>query len=379
MPSIIICPSYLATTRYLYGRYTNWTSIAERCEREQSAPNVNYDPSFAGHDPAEHLFIEAMFPIEEFFADCAFNKQVIQCSEMFEFVTIPGGSCYKIRDLPDFKMAEPRGDDGFSLLINLHQEYAQIPITNSGGVYIMAYEPGTGTPSYHYNVIYARPGQNQFIGLEKHVRKLLPKPYNPVDCEMDEKYSEGKCLNDCLYREYWGYRDCTGERIEDSTCTVCDLVMRVRSQIKCNCPIACKKIEYKMTNLGNFKFPSTTSFDNYWNWFYPNTSSSWGPYILKENILDVQIYYKTLEVTEVTQTPTLTWFQVLSDLGGALGLCLGASVVTAFEFAEFFCEVVVGWVKKIRKARVGESADAKESTEEQGCGNEERLNQVSPF
>ena len=91
------------------------------------------------------------------------------------------------------------------------------------------------------------------------------------------------------------------------------------------------------------------------------------------------MYYRTLEVTEVTQNPALTWWQVLSDLGGALGLCLGASVVTAFEFAEFFCVVVVGWVKKIRKARVGESADAKESTEEQGCGNEERLNQVSPF
>ena len=57
---------------------------------------------------------------------------------------------------------------------------------------------------------------------------------------------------------------------------------------------------------------------------------------MQDNLLAVNIYYKTLEVTEVKQNPSLTWFQVLSDLGGALGLCLGASIVTAFEFIEFF-------------------------------------------
>ena len=61
------------------------------------------------------------------------------------------------------------------------------------------------------------------------------------------------------------------------------------------------------------------------------------------------MYYKTLDVTEVTQSPTLTWWQVLSDLGGALGLCLGASEVSAFEFTEFFCDVPVELSEKVAK------------------------------
>ena len=109
MPSIVFCPSYLSTTHWWeFERYAaDWTSITERCEREQSLPNVNYDSNFPGHDAAEHIFIQSMFPIDEFFAYCAFNWLQIQCSEMIEFVTIPGGVCYKIRDLSDFKMIEP--------------------------------------------------------------------------------------------------------------------------------------------------------------------------------------------------------------------------------------------------------------------------------
>ena len=86
-----------------------------------------------------------------------------------------------------------------------------------------------------------------------------------------------------------------------------------------------------------------------------------------------------MEVTEVTQIPTLTWWQVLSDLGGALGLCLGASVVTAFEFGEFFCDVIVSWVKKIRKpAGVEENSDTVECGNREGCASDIRMNQVLP-
>ena len=49
----------------------------------------------------------------------------------------------------------------------------------------------------------------------------------------------------------------------------------------------------------------------------------------------MDIYYKQLSIEEVRQQPTFEFLSLLSEVGGFLGLLLGASVLTVCEVIDF--------------------------------------------
>ena len=53
------------------------------------------------------------------------------------------------------------------------------------------------------------------------------------------------------------------------------------------------------------------------------------------NSLVLQIYFSSLQYIEMTSKPSYTIMALLSDLGGALGLLLGATLFTVYEVLEF--------------------------------------------
>ncbi|KAK2160380.1 hypothetical protein NP493_1651g00024 [Ridgeia piscesae] len=54
------------------------------------------------------------------------------------------------------------------------------------------------------------------------------------------------------------------------------------------------------------------------------------------NFLELNIYLRDLRVQEYEQLETYTVIVLLSDIGGSLGLLIGASVITLFEAADAF-------------------------------------------
>ena len=55
----------------------------------------------------------------------------------------------------------------------------------------------------------------------------------------------------------------------------------------------------------------------------------------RNNFLNVDIYYKELSVEEIQQQPAFQFLSLLSEIGGFLGLLLGASVLTVCEVVDF--------------------------------------------
>ena len=55
----------------------------------------------------------------------------------------------------------------------------------------------------------------------------------------------------------------------------------------------------------------------------------------RQNFLNVDIYYKELSVEEIRQQPAFQFLSLLSEIGGFLGLLLGASVLTVCEVVDF--------------------------------------------
>ena len=60
----------------------------------------------------------------------------------------------------------------------------------------------------------------------------------------------------------------------------------------------------------------------------------------------LNVYYNRMVTTVSKETAAITGWQVISDLGGSLGLCLGASLCTVVEFLEFFSMLFVACVQK---------------------------------
>ena len=55
----------------------------------------------------------------------------------------------------------------------------------------------------------------------------------------------------------------------------------------------------------------------------------------RDNFLQVDIFYKQLRYERVIQRPSFEMLSLLSDIGGFLGLLLGASVLTVVELLDY--------------------------------------------
>ena len=58
-------------------------------------------------------------------------------------------------------------------------------------------------------------------------------------------------------------------------------------------------------------------------------------FYFRENFLQLDIYYNQLSIEEVVQQPAFEFLSLLSEIGGFLGLLLGASVLTLCEVFDF--------------------------------------------
>ena len=56
------------------------------------------------------------------------------------------------------------------------------------------------------------------------------------------------------------------------------------------------------------------------------------------------IYYPNFFLTNVTAVEAYTFFSLLSDVGGALSLLLGATLLTVYETAEFLVLIIANYL-----------------------------------
>ena len=61
--------------------------------------------------------------------------------------------------------------------------------------------------------------------------------------------------------------------------------------------------------------------------------------LVQNNLMQVSIYYGSLDVDHVAETPEYTFLTFLSSLGGAVSLYLGISFIQVFEVVEFMIKL----------------------------------------
>ena len=95
----------------------------------------------------------------------------------------------------------------------------------------------------------------------------------------------------------------------------------------CNCRQSCKEITY--TTSVSAAPASEFTLD------YVARTSNRSKDFFRKNLAMLSIYFEDISIYTITQQEAYNSFALMSDIGGALSLILGATVLSILEFLHF--------------------------------------------
>lgn len=227
-----------------------------------------------------------------------------------------------------------------------------------------------------------KPGSLVQIGIRKSIIKNLPQPYSScIDLTgYTSEIYEFFIRNGKIYRQRDCHQLCLQKLINEAcNCSMliylefqdvqeCNSLLAIRCALnviltfsnllyeKCAeyCPLECETLRYKIsyTTAG---YPSDFGIDNFRNMpvfrkYDPNRTLT--NQQIRETILSVNIYFDELEYSLIEHYPSQTLGDLISSIGGTLGLFLGISILSFVEMLEILIDLVyllIGSCYKNRK------------------------------
>ena len=164
------------------------------------------------------------------------------------------------------------------------------------------------------------------INIKKEVELKLEEPYNRCQNISDITYRQTNCLAQCRNRNFSSRYNCTLRNFYS-----------VLGYSFCNEGVS-KSLEFN--TICEEQCPkecSTTKFDVLLN--NPDIGSN------LNDTVEFHIWYLDLSYTEIRQTPKMSGYSLLNEIGGALGLFVGITFLSLFEFLEFLVEIFLIFYK----------------------------------
>ena len=302
--------------------------------------------------------------LSEFIPLCTYLGKPCDMEHDFTLSTLSFGACYTFNGyskMPPSKTYGTGSSQGLQLLLNINQsEYTASAFLDAGAkVYIhVSSEPAP----IRDNGMAVPPGRVAFIGLRKET--VANEAGVGCNAEYDNSrfnflgnnfsYSSAACLVDCQLTAIAEHCGCyyaansfppsNSSYANVRNCTFSDVccIQAVLSSVNCTCPTSC---------VTDFYYPSTSYSSmpaEYVEYFDYDTS------YLEKNYVEVLVYFETNIVKTETTTFSYGFVALLSDIGGQLGLFIGISVITIFEFCMWLldecldrlCCFRISWKKK---------------------------------
>ncbi|XP_033994131.1 acid-sensing ion channel 1C isoform X1 [Trematomus bernacchii] len=192
------------------------------------------------------------------------------------------------------------------------------------------------------------PGFQTFVSCQQQLLQYLPPPWGdckstPIDSEFFSTYSITACRIDCETRyllENCNCRMvhmpgtstvCTPEQYKDCADPALDFLVE-KDNDYCVCETPCNMTRYGK-ELSMVKIPSKASA-KYLAKKFNKTEQYIG-----ENILVMDIFFEALNYEKIEQKKAYEIAGLLGDIGGQMGLFIGASVLTILEIFDYLYEV----------------------------------------
>jgi len=219
-----------------------------------------------------------------------------------------------------------------------------------------------GTPHHlidHRNTIYLEPGSLANIDVEEVETHRLPPPFKPncgtqpLEVLQDYPYSAAICETDCYLKKALEHCNCVPDQFEEHAgphriCDAIDMpcVFKASQETHCHgCPVKCHAVHYIVSStrlsIGNDALSSSLKDVH----GFENMTQTEIVAYTKQYIVGFRIGFKSLERTVRNYVEAMAWFDRFSLLGGTIGLLMGLSVTTCFEFFFFLVDYIIIYVK----------------------------------
>ncbi|XP_070552785.1 acid-sensing ion channel 1C-like [Ptychodera flava] len=273
----------------------------------------------------------------------AFWKGVTMTKDVFKTILTDFGVCYAFNTGEDGHQLRKVYGTGKSfglqmILLTQISEY-NIGQESGAGFQLMLYSQGD-VPLVADLGFALSPGEHVKIGIEITNITNLPPPHGICQDKpllYHSKYTRNSCRIECMTEFVVQICGCRLFYMPGNA-TVCNieqwyycgrptLLEFSNHTSQCDCPVPCSRVIYK-PNLSHAQVIYPTLAE-YW----ANKTGTDVDTLLNEASV-VDIFFQELTVHEVTQRRAYDFFSLLCDIGGALGLWLGGSVLTVIEILD---------------------------------------------
>ena len=310
------------------------------------------------------------------------------------------GTCLRFYSETHWKQMNPGTEHGLELVLNINESnYANV-FNHGYGVLISIGELFVTYSDLYSKGIAAPPGVLTKINMRVTKTTRLPHPY-PDNCveNTDVKELQGFHSRFTLSRIYSldFCRFLAMVRAQMTTCGVVDpqyaflikmyvveeksnvsyalrgnssererimnCVKRVAgTNIKSNCRRPCVSYEYDYT-VSHLRWPSVEEAEKRLETLKKSNSQArnWTLEDIYKNLLKVKIYFSEFDIDEIKQKPAYTWEMVPSDLGGLIGLYIGASVYSGLEVLSFLLSLAYYFYQTVLRRTSVKSKDSENS------------------
>ena len=294
------------------------------------------------------------------FLRCVFDSRVINCSDYISTVFTNLGSCHTFHSRDVAKRHGPFVDAYanrlFGIILTLDanpDDYLYTSFMSSG--FAVLINDLDVFPVTDGKSIFVGPGQSIDIALEKEIHTKLPPPFSKENCvdDVDSEevyfkgfpYSSKSCYFLCGMNNYFdrcgcflqsdnSSRECTGS--DFLQCVLGEGVFDAFKECAARCKRTCTTVKYIPT-ISTSAYPNPVAVEVARRLNFPAQNES----AIRRRMLELSLHFATLDETRVTQHPRYEPFEIFSNFGGMLGLCLGVSLISVLELCEFLLRLLL--------------------------------------
>ncbi|XP_006813344.1 epithelial sodium channel subunit alpha-like [Saccoglossus kowalevskii] len=370
---------------------TSGDQSGQESKNDPPHPDGDNGPSAGNRDMIRITEILTALPTSEritlghqadmFIVNCTWQGEQCYASNFTTFSNSMYGNCFTINGPsgyidPYWTTSFSGPIYGLSLQLFIEQDEYIKGYTAIAGARIVIHDQDK-MPFPEDNGFTIAPGAATSIGIRKVLISREPDPYS--DCveegdsdytniymdSYDVGYSVQACMKACYQSEvinncgcadplypfpYGVYEAC---KTSNSTQMYCKALVEYdysTDGLECDCPQACSDVGFT-TETSSAMWPANSYKETLLNYLKGSNKKleslvgddlKNGTNSVSENLLRVDIYYQELNYEVIEQEPAYLFSDLGSDFGGLIGLWIGVSILTCFEFLELifdFCHV----------------------------------------
>jgi len=169
-------------------------------------------------------------------------------------------------------------------------------------------------------------GYETYVVLRKTYQRALGPPYS--DCNQTDDYRDVNCIDDCLNEKMSEFCRCEfplacRNGTDWQMCLKAYYTNSTKLKLDCKqqCPIECEKVIYSISRRDILlEDPSQYPFENYKSRISKKFNiTGMSDLQIEKKLTILYIYYERLEITEFTQSPSMTSANLIGNVGGILG------------------------------------------------------------